>query len=94
MGAVGDGWNLLEAVGDGGSPSEVTAGTLWRLWAKAVTLWKPAVKAKAKETRLGNTVVYLIKCPSNIYYVGKTKRALKTRSCEHKCSIRNFNVKS
>lgn len=39
-------------------------------------------------------IVYLLKCPCNLYYVGKTKRLLKTRICEHKSSIRNCDEKS
>ena len=39
-------------------------------------------------------VVYLLKCPCNLFYVGKTKRALKTRIGQHKCSIRRQDSKS
>lgn len=39
-------------------------------------------------------VVYLLKCPCGLCYVGKTKRELKTRISEHKSSIRNHDEKS
>ncbi|KAL2087323.1 hypothetical protein ACEWY4_018382 [Coilia grayii] len=39
-------------------------------------------------------VIYILKCPCNLYYVGKTKRFLKTRICEHKSSTRNHDEKS
>lgn len=41
-----------------------------------------------------NYVVYLLKCPCGLGYVGKTKQELKTRISEHKCSIRNRDEKS
>lgn len=57
---------------------------------------KTNVDIKVRGTITCNTkyVVYLLKCPCNLYYVGKTKRELKTRICEHKCSIRNHDDKS
>ena len=39
-------------------------------------------------------VVYLLKCPCGLGYVGKTTRALKTRISEHRSSIRNQDPKS
>ncbi len=39
-------------------------------------------------------VIYLLKCPCGLGYVGKTNRALKTRIAEHRCSIRNQDPKS
>lgn len=39
-------------------------------------------------------VVYLLKCPCGLFYIGKTIRELKTRISEHKSSIRNRDVKS
>ena len=39
-------------------------------------------------------VVYLLKCPCGLCYVGKTKRELKIRISEHKSNIRNKDVKS
>ena len=39
-------------------------------------------------------VVYLLKCPCGLCYVGKTIRELKTRFSEHKSAIRNNDEKS
>lgn len=39
-------------------------------------------------------VVYLLKCPCGVCYVGRTKRELKIRVSEHKSSIRNRDEKS
>ena len=39
-------------------------------------------------------VVYMLKCPCGLCYVGKTKRELKTRIGEHKSNIRNHDEKS
>ena len=39
-------------------------------------------------------VVYLLKCPCGLGYVGKTSRELKSRISEHKSSIRNSDEKS
>ena len=39
-------------------------------------------------------VVYLLKCPCGLCYVGKTKRELKIRIGEHKSNIRNRDEKS
>ena len=52
------------------------------------------IKVRGRITCYTRYVVYLLKCPCNLYYVGKTKRELKTRICEHKCSIRNHDDKS
>lgn len=52
------------------------------------------IKVRGRITCNTKYVVYLLKCPCNLYYVGKTKCELKTRICEHKCSIRNNDEKS
>lgn len=52
------------------------------------------IRVRGRITCNTKYVVYLLKCPCNLYYVGKTKRELKTRICEHKCSIRNYDEKS
>ena len=39
-------------------------------------------------------VVYMLKCPCCLCYVGKTKRELKIRIGEHKSNIRNNDEKS
>ena len=39
-------------------------------------------------------VVYLLKCPCGLCYIGKTTRELKTRFSEHKSAIRNKDEKS
>ena len=39
-------------------------------------------------------MIYLLKCPCGLGYVGKTNRALKTRISEHRSSIRNQDPKS
>ena len=39
-------------------------------------------------------VVYMLKCPCGLCYVGKTKRELRIRFSEHKSNIRNNDVKS
>ena len=39
-------------------------------------------------------VVYMLKCPCGLCYVGKTKRELKVRISEHKSNIRNKDEKS
>ncbi len=38
--------------------------------------------------------MHSLKCPCKLYYVGKTKRELKPRISEHKCSICNHDSKS
>ncbi|OCT87563.1 hypothetical protein XELAEV_18021259mg, partial [Xenopus laevis] len=35
-------------------------------------------------------VIYMLKCPCGLAYIGQTIRAVKTRIKEHKGSIRNF----
>ncbi|OCT78300.1 hypothetical protein XELAEV_18029407mg, partial [Xenopus laevis] len=35
-------------------------------------------------------VIYMIKCPCGLTYVGQTSRSIKTRLKEHKSSIRNY----
>ena len=52
------------------------------------------IQVKGRITCYTKNVIYLLKCPCNLYYVGKTKRELKTRICEHKCSIRRQDIKS
>lgn len=37
-------------------------------------------------------VVYMLKCPCGLVYIGQTKRALKLRIAEHKAAIRNNNM--
>lgn len=37
-------------------------------------------------------VVYILKCPCGLIYVGQTKRSLKLRIAEHKAAIRNKNM--
>ncbi|OCT77123.1 hypothetical protein XELAEV_18032319mg [Xenopus laevis] len=39
-----------------------------------------------------NHVVYLLKCPCGLGYVGQTSREVKLRIQEHKGNIRNFKV--
>ena len=39
-------------------------------------------------------VVYILKCPCGLCYVGKTTRELKVRISEHKSTIRNKDEKS
>ncbi len=39
-------------------------------------------------------VIYMIKCPCGLCYIGKTNRGLKTRISEHKSAVRNKNQKS
>lgn len=41
-----------------------------------------------------NFVLYCIKCPCGLMYIGKTERKLKIRIGEHKSMIRNKNMKS
>ncbi|XP_063044279.1 uncharacterized protein LOC134438605 [Engraulis encrasicolus] len=43
---------------------------------------------------LTKNVIYMLKCPCGLAYVGKTTRALKTRIAEHRCAIRNMDIKS
>lgn len=39
-------------------------------------------------------VVYMLKCPCSLAYVGMTTRALKTRITEHRSDIRTQNIRS
>ncbi len=52
------------------------------------------MKVRGRITCNTQFVVYLLKCPYNLYYVGKTKRELKSRISEHKSSTRNRDSKS
>lgn len=49
---------------------------------------------KGKITCSTNNVIYLLKCPCGLAYVGKTSRPLKTRISEHRSNIRNKDTKS
>lgn len=49
---------------------------------------------KGKITYNTNNVIYLLKCPCGLAYVGKTSRALKIRISEHRSNIRNKETKS
>ena len=51
-------------------------------------------KIKGRITCLSTFIVYLLTCPCGLFYVGKTKRQLKTRIFEHKCAIRKNDDKS
>ena len=46
------------------------------------------IKIKGTITCASTSVVYLIRCPCGLAYVGKTSRQLKQRMSEHKSSIR------
>lgn len=37
-------------------------------------------------------VIYMLKCPCGLIYIGQTKRNLKLRIAEHKAAIRNGNI--
>ena len=41
-----------------------------------------------------NNVIYMLKCPCGLAYIGKTTRPLKTRISEHRSNIRNHDPKS
>ncbi|KAL2084518.1 hypothetical protein ACEWY4_020036 [Coilia grayii] len=41
-----------------------------------------------------NNVIYMLRCPCGLAYIGKTTRSLKTRIAEHRSNIRNHNDKS
>lgn len=41
-----------------------------------------------------NNVIYMLKCPCGLAYIGKTTRPLKTRISEHRSNIRNHDKKS
>lgn len=58
------------------------------------TVTDKMIRVRGRITCNTKYVVYLLKCPCDLYYVGKTKRELKTRICEHKSSIRNHDEKS
>lgn len=49
---------------------------------------------KGKITCNTNNVIYLLKCPCGLGYVGKTSRPLKTRISEHRSNIRNKDTKN
>ncbi len=39
-------------------------------------------------------VIYMLRCPCGLGYVGKTSRQLKTRIAEHRCAIRHQDPRS
>ncbi len=39
-------------------------------------------------------VIYLLRCPCGLCYVGKTRRPLKNRISEHRCAVRHRDPKS
>lgn len=41
-----------------------------------------------------NNVIYMLKCPCGLAYIGKTNRPLKHRISEHRSNIRNHDQKS
>lgn len=41
-----------------------------------------------------NNVIYMLKCPCGLAYIGKTSRPLKIRISEHRSNIRNKDTKS
>lgn len=41
-----------------------------------------------------NNVIYMLRCPCGLAYIGKTNRALKHRISEHRSNIRNHDQKS
>ncbi|XP_041922081.1 uncharacterized protein LOC121685553 [Alosa sapidissima] len=41
-----------------------------------------------------SNVIYMLKCPCGLAYIGKTTRPLKTRISEHRSNIRNHDPKS
>ncbi|KAL2092169.1 hypothetical protein ACEWY4_011967 [Coilia grayii] len=41
-----------------------------------------------------NNVIYMLRCPCGLAYIGKTTRCLKTRIAEHRSNIRNQDDKS
>lgn len=41
-----------------------------------------------------NNVIYMLKCPCGLAYIGKTNRPLKNRISEHRSNIRNHDQKS
>ncbi|KAK6477891.1 hypothetical protein HHUSO_G21543, partial [Huso huso] len=51
-------------------------------------------KVRGRITCVTKFVVYLLKCPCGLCYVGKTIRELKTRRSEHKSAIRNNEIRS
>lgn len=48
------------------------------------------IKVKNYYTCTSKNVIYLIKCPCGLAYVGQTSRMVKTRISEHKSTIRSF----
>ena len=39
-------------------------------------------------------VIYMLKCPCGLSYIGKTRRSLKTRISEHRSTIRTGETKN
>ena len=52
------------------------------------------LKVKGTITCKTKYVVYMLKCPCGLCYIGKTKRELKLRISEHKSNIRNNDERS
>ena len=52
------------------------------------------IPIKHRITCKSKFLVYLLKCPCGLCYVGKTNRELKVRITEHKSNIRNKDEKS
>ncbi|OCT74695.1 hypothetical protein XELAEV_18033683mg [Xenopus laevis] len=50
------------------------------------------IKIKTYATCNTTHVVYLLKCPCGMGYVGQTKREIKIRIQEHRGNIRNFKI--
>lgn len=51
-------------------------------------------KIKGVITCNTSNVIYMLKCPCGLAYIGKTTRPLKTRISEHRSNIRNHDSKS
>ena len=51
-------------------------------------------KVKGRISCRSTYCVYALTCPCKLWYIGKTKRELKTRICEHKWAIRHHDEKS
>ena len=52
------------------------------------------LKIRGTITCTQKNVIYLLTCPCNLAYVGKTTRCLKTRIAEHRSNIRNRDQRS